>query len=180
MIGIPNNAEVIGGSVQIIIQAMGNVKEMGLRVLKENGVDTNVPPDGWVNLEKWINSLKAIEKSFGPNTLFMIGKKVPEIIPFPKLDFASAMNGININYLNSHKNIDKAASYYKFTKKGEKSAIVVCTNPYPSDFDRGLIAGLSRKFAPANTTSLVEVELDTTLPSRKSGAVSCTFNLIWK
>lgn len=173
------NAEVIGGSVQIIIQAMGNVREMGLKILKENGIDTNIAPDGWVNLDKWINSLKVIEKSFGPNTLFMIGKKVPEIIQFPKLDFESAMNSINMSYLGTHKNLDKTINYYKFTRKGDKAATVICTNPYPSDFDRGLISGLSRKFPPTNAKGIVDVQLDETKPSRKTGGTSCTFNLTW-
>jgi hypothetical protein len=40
-----------------------------------------------------------------------------------------------------------------------------CKNPYPCDFDRGIIVAMARKFEPS-----VKVELDTSKPSRKDGA----------
>lgn len=175
------NAEVVGASVQIIIQSMGRVKDMGLKILQENDVNINVPLDGWVNLSSFIRSLEQIGTKFGPNTLYMIGKTVPEIIQFPPMinGFESAMGSINISYLNSHRNIDKTYPYYSFKKEGERKASVHCDNPYPSEFDRGLITGLARKFPPKNISGPMDAHLDRGKPTRKEGANSCTFVMTW-
>lgn len=175
------NVEVIGASVQVIVQALGRVKDIGLNILKENGIDINVPAEDWMKLNKFVKALHQIGDKFGPNTLFLIGKTVPEIIQFPPMinSFEIAMKSINVSYVNSHKNLVDADIYFKFTKTGDTSAIMSCTNPYPSEFDRGIISGLARKFPPDNAGKVVSVLLDTSKPSRKDGASSCTFNLTW-
>jgi hypothetical protein len=47
-------------------------------------------------------------------------------------------------------------------------------NPYPSEFDRGIITSLSRRFKPH-----CEVKLDPDKPSRTEGGDSCTYIIEW-
>jgi hypothetical protein len=53
-----------------------------------------------------------------------------------------------------------------------------CKNPYPSEFDRGIITAMARKFKPRESL-LVSVELDNAKPSRMKGADSCTYKIKW-
>jgi hypothetical protein len=54
---------------------------------------------------------------------------------------------------------------------------MVCHNPYPSDFDQGIIYAVARKFAPKG--DFPSVKLDETAPTRKKGGDSCTFLVTW-
>jgi hypothetical protein len=54
----------------------------------------------------------------------------------------------------------------------------VCRNPYPCDFDYGLIYSMGRRFCQKNAQ--FTVYHDAELGCRKKGANSCTYHMIWK
>jgi hypothetical protein len=43
----------------------------------------NPEPDKWYSQEAWLNAFKEIAETVGTNTLFMIGKSIPEHAKFP-------------------------------------------------------------------------------------------------
>ena len=65
-----------------------------------------------------------------------------------------------------------------FFNIGDKSAKFTCTNPYPDDFDKGLITAMARKFKPV-TSAIVNVTSDTNQPARSKGADSTIFLVNW-
>ncbi len=67
---------------------------------------------------------------------------------------------------------------YGFEKISDTVIRMVCNNPYPSDFDRGIIDSMAQKFKPAGT-AIVIVKLDDSQPTRKKGADSCTYTVKW-
>jgi hypothetical protein len=81
-------------------------------------------------------------------------------------------------YKMNHKGGD--IGYYKLVSfdKKERTAIVECKNPYPSEFDRGIITTMVRKFKPADSLRN-DVTLDTSKPTRIGGADSCTYKVTW-
>ena len=50
-------------------------------------------------------------------------------------------------------------------------------NPYPCDFDRGLLDALGRRFEPANP--YLDIVHHDNAPCKKSGADSCTYTIFW-
>jgi hypothetical protein len=66
---------------------------------------------------------------------------------------------------------------YKYEKTGERSAKITCTNPYPDEFDKGLIFQMGRKFAPAGAA--VAIKYDETKPNRSKGSDSTTYLVSW-
>ncbi len=56
----------------------------------------------------------------------------------------------------------------------ERRAIVVCEEPYPCEFDRGLVAALAARFEPMAKTAH-----DNDAPCRKKGESSCTYVVSW-
>ena len=67
--------------------------------------------------------------------------------------------------------------HYTFTKTGDKRATMVCRNPYPCDFDRGIVEAMAQRFRPQG--SIVKVQHDSTKPCRKSQSDSCTYLVSW-
>jgi hypothetical protein len=56
----------------------------------------------------------------------------------------------------------------------ENRIIMICENPYPCEYDRGIITALANRFE-----SLARTAHDSEAPCRKNGADSCTYVVMW-
>lgn len=167
--------QVSGGVVLAVVEVMGAFRSVALRILDKNGI-SDPQPDGWYGLRDWLSSFDTIIKEVGPNTLHMIGRHVASTAPMPpvatNLDMALSM--LDEAYHSQHRNGD--IGHYHYIPSGEHSGTMVCSTPYPSDFDRGVIMALAERLEPDR---FVDVHLDPKAESRKSGGESCTFLISW-
>jgi len=110
--------------------------------------------------------------------LVAIGMKIPETAVFPPgiNSIEIALNVLNDAYHMNHRNGEIGS--YDAVKVGEQHYKMVCRNPYPTDFDYGIIYGLVRRFCPLNTRFTVTV--DETAPNRQKGADSTTYIVTWR
>ncbi|MCC5943588.1 MAG: hypothetical protein JJT94_01530 [Bernardetiaceae bacterium] len=173
------NVEVNGQTVLSIVNAFEVGRLYRLSILEEHGIE-NPQPGEWYSQAAWLNAFKEIADSIGDHTLFSIGKSIPENADFPPdIDnLKKALQAINMAYQMNHRGGD--IGYYKLIKFDEqaKIAYMECRNPYPSEFDRGIITTMARRFKPADAM-IANVELDTLLPTRLQGAESCTYKVTW-
>lgn len=155
---------------------MGGFKSTAIKILTENGIG-NPQPGSWYSQQSWLNAFKKISEGIGSATLFSIGQKVPENANFPpSIDsIHKALAAINTAYHLNHRN--GLIGEYRYEKISERSARIICTNPYPDEFDRGIISQMSRKFQPAGAN--VKVTIDESKPSRTKGGDSTTFLINW-
>lgn len=179
-ISFDENVEVNGETVSTVINAFPEyLTGMAIRILKEHGID-NPTPGQWYNQQLWLNAFKEISDKFGANTLFEIGKAIPSYAKFPVEinTMESALASINEAYRMNHRGGN--IGFYKLVKFNEhlKNAIMHCNNPYPCDFDRGIITTMARKFRPIDS-NFPEALLDRTKPSRKNGADESWYVVSW-
>ncbi len=174
-----NGIEVNGRTIMSFTKALKVYEPILLKVLSDNGID-EVEPEGWYKQEQWLNAFRVVGERYGGNTLFAIGKAIPEHAEFPPSikNLEQALSAINVAYHMNHRGGD--IGYYKLLKFSDelKTALVECRNPYPSDFDRGIITAMVRKFKP-ETSIVSRVELNGDSPSRLTGADSCTYKVVW-
>lgn len=159
--------EVNGRTVLSTVNSFPSVmRQTAFRILKSNGID-NIKPDGWYCQKAWLDSFKEICNKYGCSTLYEIGKAIPANAKFPpNIDsIEKALGMIDVAYHMNHRNGN--IGYYKLVSHNpaERKMLMQCKNPYPCDFDRGLITAMARKFKAG-----AMVKLDTSRPSRKSGA----------
>lgn len=169
--------EVNGETVYAIIDGMGAFKGKAVEILKENGIED--PKAGkWFKQQDWLNAFKAISDKIGASTLGAIGQKIPENAQFPPEvnEIHMAFDIINKAYHMNHRN--GMIGDYKYEKTSERSGKMVCTNPYPDEFDKGLITAMGRKFLPPGSF-MVRTTIDESQPSRTKGGDSTTFNINW-
>ena len=170
------NVEVNGETVLAIVAGMGSFSDRAERILASHGL-VEPKPGHWYKQQAWLNAFRDIAGTLGPNTLYRIGLQIPERAQFPP-EIASidqALSAIDVAYRMNHRGGE--IGNYHFESTGANSARMVCRNPYPSDFDRGIIQAMANRFKPAN--SFPRVELDGSAPSRRDGAESCTFLVSW-
>ena len=169
------NVEVSGAAISVIVKAMGN---RALRVLAAHGLD-DINPDGWYPQQAWLDAFQELSQGDFNSTLDLvsIGIRIPETLTWPSdiKTVEEALLSIDKVYQMAHRN-GKIGSY-QVEMVGTREAKMVCENPYPCDFDYGLIYSTARFFLPAGT-GLTVVHDDHT-SCRKKGDDSCTYYVHW-
>jgi hypothetical protein len=181
-IALDPNVEVNGQTVLSVVDGMGamiSARKTALEILRRNGIQ-KLHKAGWYKQQDWLNAFKEISDKIGARTLFLIGRRIPKNAKFPD-DISSLRDGlesIDIAYHMNHRGGE--IGHYQLTgfDEAQSHATMVCNNPYPCDFDRGIIDQIAQQFKPLGI-STVKVEHDDTQPCRKKGAESCTYRISW-
>lgn len=170
--------EVNGQTILSVITALPSGEEARMKILKKHGIDPE--PDKWYSQQSWLDAFKEISSVIGEHTLFMIGKCIPENAMFPPEinDLKTALHAVDQAYKLNHRGGE--IGNYTLTEFDEKnkSAVMVCNNPYPSEFDRGIITAMVRKFRPKGSFKS-DVILDPLKESRTKGGNSSTYKIYW-
>lgn len=180
------------GFGQFSLLASALLLEEGLGDADENGL-AKYEPTKWYPLKSHLRAFHRIRQEYGGLILKQVGEFVPKGAVFPPTvtDITSALAAIDVAYhLNhgtDHKPLLKMESgqildwkegigHYKITPvAGQKKIVCVCDNPYPCDFDQGLILAMAQRFQPSAT--LVH---DNPSVCRTKGAKSCSYTVTWK
>ena len=173
---LSSEVQVLGEVVLSLVNVMGAFKGISLDILKENGI-VEPEPDEWYSQQAWLDSFKVIADKVGPNTLYQVGRQIPQQYYFPPgVDsIESVLADLDDAYRKSHRGGD--IGHYRFQVLGLNVGQVKCDNPYPCDFDRGIISALAERFEPEG--SLVDVRHEEDAPCKKQGADSCVYTISW-
>lgn len=173
---IPPQVEVSGRIVLAVVEVMGAFRSVAMRILEKNGI-VEPKPDHWYPLRSWLSSFDTIVRDVGPNTLHQIGRHVAMTgeIPPQLGSLHEAFGALDESYYAQHRG-GGDIGHYHYIGTGERSGTMVCTTPYPSEFDRGVMTALAERFEPV---SLVDVQLDPASESRNTGGLSCTYLIKW-
>ncbi len=168
--------EVLGEVVLSLVNVMGAFKTISIEILKENGI-VDPQPDKWYSQQAWLDSFKVIAEKVGLNTLYQVGRQVPQQYNYPLTidSIESALADLDDAYRMSHRGGE--VGHYRFQILGLNVGQMTCDNPYPCDFDRGLISALAERFEPPG--SLVDVRHEEDAPCKKLGALSCIYTISW-
>ena len=168
--------QVIGTAVLSVVKGMGAFQPMALKILARQGI-ADIQQDEWYGQQDWLNAFQEISESMGGPVLRVIGHKIPETAIWPPevSTIEQALVSIDVAYHMNHRNGN--IGHYTFIKTGERSGKMTCGNPYPCDFDFGIIEGTGKKFAPDKT--FLRVQHDNSQPCRKADEDSCTYLITW-
>jgi hypothetical protein len=174
-IAFDTHVEVSGVTVRAIAQAMG---DRSLHVLAKHGLE-DVKPDYWYPQQAWLDAFYELAQGDFSATLDLvsIGMRIPEAAIWPSgvKTVEDALFSIDEAYQMAHRNGEIGSYHVRVVGEGE--AVLVCENPYPCDFDYGLIYSAARGFLPPRTG--LTVVHDDHAPCRKKGDDSCTYHVRW-
>jgi hypothetical protein len=188
--------EVSGTSIRAIVDAFRLFPAIALNVLVRQGIgrvgperDVIIDTDRWYPQPAWLAAFQSVAAAGGADLLFETGRRIPLHVEFPKNmhDIVEAVGAIDVAY---HMNHRKDGCVMYDSKKGsmlegighygckgsinDRRIVSVCENPYPCDFDRGIIASVARQFEPRSVT-----KHEPDAPCRKRGDSSCTYVVTW-
>ena len=142
--GFSPDATVSGGNILSMLAAMGPFRRRGEQILKENGI-TGVDREAWYPLASYVVALRAIGDKMGPNTLFQVGRQIPNYIPLPpRIDtFEKVLASFGAAFDLNHRGGPPGTITYEV--HSPRTGTIVTGTPYPCDFDRGVIVGFFQK-----------------------------------
>lgn len=165
------NVEVLG---RVILSAVAGLGKGALEVLRAHGLE-DPQPDQWYSQQAFLNVLKTLSES-GLLNLVAVGMKIPEVAKWPSTvdSIEAALASIDTAYHLNHRGGE--IGHYVYEKIGERHVRLTCTNPYPSDFDYGLIYATARLYAlPGTRFYVVRAES----PCRLNGDDTCIYDVTW-
>jgi hypothetical protein len=169
-------AEVRGGVVSSIVNAMGAFQGIARGLLADRGIH-ELRGHAWYSLRAFLGCLDAVAKEVGPNTLYQIGRQIPAQAFYPPgmETLGEALEHLDEEYRVVHRGGE--LGHYRFAWTGTSSGNMICSTPYPCDFDLGVLESLSQRFEP--DSAHVHVVHDGRAPCRKLGGDSCTYRITW-
>lgn len=176
-VALSPDVEVNGESVYAIVDGLGTFQSVAWQILAEHGI-VDPEPGCWYPQQQFLGAFKKISDALGPNTLFNIGLKIPKNANFPAeiRTLEDGLRAIDVAYHMNHRGGE--IGEYQFQENGLKSAKMICRNPYPCAFDRGIITAVGKRYKP-NDAPMVSVSHDDSAPCRTDGAESCTYIVTW-
>ena len=174
--------EVVGEVVAAFVGGFpSGTQKMGLIILERHGIK-DPGPGKFFPLQNFLDAMKEISDSLGPQILTRIGEEISAnaILP-PDLDsLEKCLESIDIAYHMNHRGGE--IGHYNYSYEGIQGGLhrakMVCPNCYPCAFDRGVIEGFAQRFKPEDAIG-IEVRHDDEEPCRRKGADSCTYIVSW-
>ncbi|MFC1850404.1 hypothetical protein ACFL27_09460 [candidate division CSSED10-310 bacterium] len=188
--------QVLGQAVYAVIDAFTILKYIPSNICLQEGIGISdaegnviIDPEAWYPQEAWLRVFEWIALNVGAQSLFKIGTRIPENAIFPPWvnDIESAIQAIDIAYHMNHRKQDKVMfnphtgemlegiGHYGYHKVPHESKIISeCNNPYPCEFDRGILTAMAKKLH-----RMVRVVHDDSKPCRNKGQNSCTYVIMW-
>jgi hypothetical protein len=175
-----SEVEVKGQMVQAVVEeAMGRFtdqyRDRALTALEEEGI-ADPDPDGWYPQQAWLDAFETIAADLQLHVLARLGEQIPDVALWPEdpQTVPEGLHSIDDAYRQNHRGGD--IGYYRFERTDEQRGQVTCYNPYPCPFDRGIVRGVAREYAPVDGFVFVE---ETGERCRREGADTCTYTVYW-
>lgn len=188
---------VYGVSINAIVEAFKLFPSIALKRLATHGIggvrqrggEIEIDTEAWYPQQSWLDAFKDIAQSVGNQALFQIGQHVPKHAVFPPhvTDIKGGIASIDVAYHMNHKKagqvmFDPATGkmiegigHYGFEPSPDRNQIVsVCKNPYPCNFDHGILTAIARRFEKRAI-----VEHDARAECRQKDGDSCTYVITW-
>jgi len=177
-------AEVNGQTIMSLIKGMTGYEATALKILEKNGI-SSITENDWYPQQAWLNAFKEIAEKIGAQTLMSIGTKIIESAQWPPQvkSVEDALGSVDIAYHMNHRINGKVLfdpksgvmlegiGHYYFEKVSANEFRLTCDNPYPCDFDKGIIKGVVNRFK--SPLSKVEFMENSKVVCRKTGGNRC-------
>jgi hypothetical protein len=181
--------EVNGTTIFSVVKGAGVFENTAARFLTANGLpDVKNSADAWYPQQAWLETFREMQSTVGRQTVFLIGKKIPETAVFPPhiVTITDALGSIDVAYHMNHRKGGKVMfdpatgkmlegiGHYAMKSTGPTEAVLTCQNPYPCHFDRGIITAMAWRFKDHADIRHVDEK-----PCREKGAESCEYVVRW-
>jgi hypothetical protein len=174
------DVQINGQTVYTVVEeAMGKFsdayRQRALEALAAEGV-TDPDPDAWYPQQAWLNAFETVSSELEPHILDRLGEQIPAVADWPNAvdTVPEGLQAIDEAYQRNHRGGEIGC--YRFEQTDEQAGKLTCRNPYPCEFDRGLLRGTAQQYAPIGSFVFVE---ETGTTCRREGDDECVYTVYW-
>ena len=137
---------------------------------------TDPQPDEWYPQQAWLNAFKTVAADLEPHVLDRLGEQIPAVAAWPEeiQTVEEGLQSIDDAYQRNHRGSD--IGYYRFEPTDQREGEVICNNPYPCEFDRGVIRAVAQRYAPVDSFVFLE---ERGQECRREGDDKCIYTVSW-
>ncbi|MGF1506187.1 MAG: hypothetical protein GYB64_15130 [Chloroflexi bacterium] len=147
---------VIGQAMLSVVSGMLDEVEP---ILDRYGV-SEIDPEVWYPQQLFLDMFKELEQATGGNVynLVSIGMQILEKAAMPP-DIHDIPSGLNALHAYYHMNVcnEDPERGWTVEERAEGVYDIVCTSPFPFDFEYGILYAMVRRFAPPGVDWTVEI-----------------------
>ncbi len=162
---------IYGSSMNAFIDGM-MIRGVGREILAREGL-AEIDPNAMYTQQKGLDIMRRIAEKLGDETLYSIGYRVPYNVDFPDSirDVRSALQSIQPAYQKAV--LGTNTGRYAFAEPEHGCFEVLCENPYPCDFDLGIVSALVDRFRGSQLYQIIHA------PDccRKTGGAHCRYRV---
>lgn len=163
-------ATVRAANVRATLDAFRLMPDVGRRLVEKHALSvTDLKPDKFILVQRWLDILAAIQRDVGANKLRSVGWGIIESADFPPHldDPEDVLLELDAIYRMNHRG---DVGRYVVARRPDGTIEVRCETPYPRMFERGLVEGVTKssKFRRSGTFSVDYVEAEV------PGDLTCT------
>jgi predicted hydrocarbon binding protein len=141
-----NHLEISGDAIIPVIRAF-SLDFLSKKLLTKYQLE-NVTKGKYYNMQKYLNLLHEVEHNM-PRMLYKIGEHIFTEAVFPPQikTLEEALQSVDVAYyMNHNKQAEGEIGHYHSEKVNDDEFVMTLTNPYPCNFDQGIIQGIANKF----------------------------------
>lgn len=171
-----SSIEVKGEVLKSVVDGIGIYRRKALQILLDNGI-SDLTTEEWYPQQSWLNAFEEIVDVIGHEYLYVVGQRAQEKVSIPPgVDtIEKGLSSIDTVYRKNHRGGEAGA--YELQQVGPTSALLICRNPNPCYYDKGIIEAMATRLKPNCTLPVVE-HVDSA-PCRARGDESCTYRISW-
>lgn len=142
-------AMVRAANVRATLDAFQLRPSLGQRLISKHELQLeDLRPDAYILVQRWLDTLKELQETVGPNLVHRVGMAILENAEFPpQFDTVdSVFQHMDLIYYANHKG---DVGHYHTSRRADGTWDIRCETPYPRQFERGAVEGVCRhaKFA---------------------------------
>ncbi|MBN2134754.1 MAG: hypothetical protein JW737_03405 [Acidobacteria bacterium] len=166
------DVKVSGGAILAFLDALNN-RELGLKYLEKHGI-LNIEAKKFYSQQAFLLTQKDLAETMGVAiALEATGANIPlELPPEKAKTVFEIFENWQKHYMDN--NIGDTESYFRIIERGENYLLLETNNPYPCDFDRGLIKAFAHFVQPEAKV------VKWGSKCRSHGDDACTYHISWK
>ena len=160
---------------EVLPKFSDHYRKTALSALADEGI-TDPAPETWYPQQAWLNALEAVADVLEPHLLDRLGEQVHNVPGFANGSgtVEEGLQSIDEAYQRNHRGGE--IGHYRFEPKNERAGEIECRNPYPCVFDRGIVRGAAKRYAPVGSFVFVEERGGA---CRRRGDDRCSYTVHW-
>ncbi len=182
--------EVSGEAIFSFVHGLEAFHPDALGILARHGI-VDPQPGQWFSQQAFFNAFREIADQIGVNALFSVGQHVPDNARWVEgiQSIERGLISIDIAYHLNHRlrgqvlydeqteTMFEGIGHYRAERIDHNHLWVICENPYPCAFDKGLVSAVAERYK-SRSTQIVTVAHDMEHECRTRGDDSCRFIIV--